>query len=227
MIIAIIQDRWGSSRLPGKSMMEIGGKKVLQHVIDRAKKIKKVDKIVVAVSSWYKDSAIKLYCEKNNINCFYQDFIIENNVMLRLLLCGLVYDADYILRLPADQPFFSVEKANEIVKYCDGKNDYIAHYIKGEDRPTIAYLPAGTFIEGIRLDALYGAYTRLYTYTRLYKGTDIGDYAKEHVTPCFYLAPEGYKIKKIDTDKPRFLLSINDMEDIIRVRRLHDKGIIK
>ena len=222
MIIAIIQDRMGSSRLPGKSMMEIGGKKVLQHVIDRAKKIKKVDKIVVAVSSCDNDQYILRYCKDNGIDFYYVDFVDESNVMLRLLLCGMVHDADYILRLPADQPFFSVEKANEIVKYCDGKNDYIAHYLEGHHNPTVAYIPAGTFIEGIKLDALYKAYRRLYK-----SDDNIGDQAREHVTPSFYFRPEKYKIKKIVTDKPSLLLSINTLEDYKRIKRLYKKGLIK
>lgn len=222
MIVAIIQDRMGSSRLPGKSMMEIGGKKVLQHVIDRAKKIKKVDKVVVAVSHYTKDILILNQCQEWGITTYYSGMVKPENVMLRLLLCGLVYDADYILRLPADQPFFSVEKANEIVKYCDGKNDYIAHYLEGHHNPTIAYIPAGTFIEGIRLDALYKAYRRLYK-----SDDEIGDQAREHVTPSFYFRPERYKIKKIITDKPSLLLSINTLEDYERVKRLYKKGIIK
>ena len=88
--------------------------------------------------------------------------------------------------------------------------------------PTIASLPAGTFIEGIRLDALYKAYRRLY------KSDDkIGDQAREHVTPSFYSRPKEYKIKKIVTDKPKFLLSINTLEDYERVKRLYKKGLIK
>jgi len=221
MIIAIIQDRWGSSRLPGKSLMEIGGKKILQHVIDRTKRIKKVDRVVVAVSEFWKDHDIVEYCGRNSIEIFNCEYVDENNVMLRLLLCGIVYDADYILRIPADQPFFSVEKANEIVKYCDGKNDYIAHYIE-EDHPTVADLPAGTFIEGVKLDALFNAYRWIEKFNVI----NINE-AKEHVTYCFYTWPERYKIKKLITDKPSYLLSINDFEDLERVRRLHKKGIIK
>ena len=50
-IIAILQARLGSTRLPGKSMAELNGKPLLWHVIQRLKKSKTINKIVVASKS--------------------------------------------------------------------------------------------------------------------------------------------------------------------------------
>ena len=56
-IVVIIQARIGSSRLPGKVLMDISGKPMLWHVIERVKKSKKIDYIIVATTSKSEESS--------------------------------------------------------------------------------------------------------------------------------------------------------------------------
>ena len=70
-IIAIIQARLGSTRLPGKVLLNIESKPVLQHIVDRLKKVTKIDKVIIATTSNLKiNSKITSYCKKNNIEFF-------------------------------------------------------------------------------------------------------------------------------------------------------------
>ncbi|MCB0319026.1 MAG: hypothetical protein KDD56_09740, partial [Bdellovibrionales bacterium] len=60
----IIQARMNSSRLPGKTLMDLGGKSILQHQIDSIKKCPKVDLVIVATSDQSTDDPIYDYCKK-------------------------------------------------------------------------------------------------------------------------------------------------------------------
>lgn len=238
-IIGIITARYESTRLPGKVLMKIGNKSMLEHVIERAKKIENINKIVVAVSDEAYDRDIVKCCIKNLIKCFHSNIIDENNLLLRCLVCGMVYNADYILRIPADQPFFDVDAANEVVEYISSSiyssmaekrriertrnYDYIAHYFKKESQPTVFEYPLGKYIEGIKLDALYT------TYSEMKKNKIDWSHYLEHVTSYIYFRPKIFKIKRIiikELPKRSLWSSINTAEDLERVRKLYKEGKI-
>ena len=56
--IAIVQARMGSSRLPGKVLMQLAGKPILWHIIHRLKKCRSLQDIVIATSTNYRDAPI-------------------------------------------------------------------------------------------------------------------------------------------------------------------------
>ena len=65
----IIQARMNSSRLPGKVLLDLNGKSVLERVIERVSYSKMINEIVVATSSSDKDDPISQFCEKKKISC--------------------------------------------------------------------------------------------------------------------------------------------------------------
>ena len=97
MLKAVIQARMGSKRLPGKVMMDIGGKPALQWVVDSANWAL-VDDVVVATP----DDEIVNYCKKNDINYIKGP---EDNVLERFRMI----EADTFVRLTADCPFVDYE----------------------------------------------------------------------------------------------------------------------
>ena len=101
MIVAIIQARMGSTRLPGKVLKEVTGKQLLMYQIERVKTSKLLDKIIVATSALPKDDVIADFCERNNIACFRGS---ENDVLSRYYECAKEFQADIIVRLTADCP---------------------------------------------------------------------------------------------------------------------------
>ena len=63
-VIAIVQARMSSSRLPGKVLMPLGGLPVIHHVTRRSERANLVDKVVVATSTLPDDDEIYAWCEK-------------------------------------------------------------------------------------------------------------------------------------------------------------------
>ena len=70
LIIAIIQARMGSTRLPGKVLLNLSGKSVLEHVIDRLRQSKYIDQIIVATSNNEENKVISDLCDAKNVFCF-------------------------------------------------------------------------------------------------------------------------------------------------------------
>lgn len=70
MNLCIIQARMGSTRLPGKVLMKVGDKSILQHVIDRLKPSTRVDKFVVATTTQIEDDAIEAACAELGVDCY-------------------------------------------------------------------------------------------------------------------------------------------------------------
>ena len=118
---AIIQARMGSSRLPGKVMMEVLGKPILQWMIDRVKQAKCLDKIIVATT--VNSQEIIYYCRDNGIDFFVGS---EEDVMQRVICCTTFYNIDTIVDVTSDCPLLDplqIDKLHEIYKR------YITHIL--------------------------------------------------------------------------------------------------
>jgi spore coat polysaccharide biosynthesis protein SpsF (cytidylyltransferase family) len=94
LVLAIIQARLTSTRLPGKILEKIEGKTILEHCIERVKKATLVDRVVVATPH---DIPIML-----DVPLFIGD---EQDVLKRFYDCAELYDPDIIVRITADCPF--------------------------------------------------------------------------------------------------------------------------
>lgn len=114
----IIQTRMGSTRLPGKIMLELAGKPVLWHVVERCKQAN-VDNVVVATTNKKEDDKIVQFCKENNYNYFRGS---EEDVLDRYYQCAKEFGLDNIIRVTSDCPLIDYKVLNELVqlfKECD------------------------------------------------------------------------------------------------------------
>jgi spore coat polysaccharide biosynthesis protein SpsF len=74
----------GSSRLPGKVLKDIQGKPMLGWVVERVKRSRKIDQVVVATTLDESDEAIVDFCRNNRIDCFRGDVFDVLNAIIRL-----------------------------------------------------------------------------------------------------------------------------------------------
>lgn len=99
--LAVIQARMSSSRLPGKVLLDIAGRPMLQHVIERTMQAKTIDKLVVATTTDPSDDILELFCYNQGVPCFRGSL---SDVLDRYYQTTLQYNADVIIRLTADCP---------------------------------------------------------------------------------------------------------------------------
>lgn len=100
-VAAIIQARMGSTRLPGKVLMSIGGETVLERVVRRVSLAKRVDAIIVATTATDRDEAIVRECERLRVQCFRGS---EDDVLDRYYQAAKAASADVIVRITSDCP---------------------------------------------------------------------------------------------------------------------------
>jgi len=92
--VAIIQARMGSTRLPGKVLMDICGKPAIERLVDRVAKAKHIDQIVVATGDTLSNEPLKRWGRENSTPVFVGS---ENDVLGRVLECAEFYRADRIV----------------------------------------------------------------------------------------------------------------------------------
>ncbi|MFH0804172.1 MAG: glycosyltransferase family protein [Candidatus Zambryskibacteria bacterium] len=116
--LCIIQARMNSARLPGKILMKIGDKTILEYVITRVKQAKNIDKIVVATTDRKEDDATENICKKIGVDCFRGS---ENDVLDRFYQTAKKYEADTIIRITGDCPLLPPEVIEQLLnKFNEG-----------------------------------------------------------------------------------------------------------
>lgn len=217
-VVAIIQARMGSSRLPGKVMMSIVGKPVLWHVVDRVKRAKLIDQVVVATSTNPKDKKIVEFCEKNNIEVFKGS---ENDVLDRYYQCAKKYHAKYIIRITSDCPLIDPKLIDRLIaKFFNEEADHMGIATgAGISFDKINKYPQGYDAAIFSFKALEKAWER---------AKDTVD--REHVTVYIWQRPNDFKLGKPLTppkDYSNYRLTVDWPEDLKLIRTIYEKLYIK
>ena len=113
-VVLIIQARMGSTRLPGKSMMDLAGAPLVGRILERVKRAKQIDEIVLATSDQEKDNVIVKLANDYNVSCFRGS---ENDLVDRYYQAAKFYQADIVLRLPADNPCPEPSEYDRLIDY--------------------------------------------------------------------------------------------------------------
>ena len=122
-VVAIVQARMGSTRLPGKVLKPVAGKPLLWHVLYRLTRCKTLDWIVVATSDNPRDDAIEAFCRNEKIDVVRGP---EDNVLERFRLAAEQTEADVIVRVSADAPFIDPQFVDHLVKtLIAAEGDYV------------------------------------------------------------------------------------------------------
>lgn len=123
--LLIIQARMGSSRLPNKVLKELCGKPMLQHIIERTSRSRKVDRIIVASTIREEDRQIEDLCRCISVECYRG---AENDVLDRYYQAASKYQPENVVRVTADCPFIDPIVIDEIIQIHEaGKYDYTSN----------------------------------------------------------------------------------------------------
>lgn len=133
-IIATIEARMNSSRLPGKILKEVCQKPILQHIYERAKRATKVHQVAIITTLNPLDNATEAFCQKNNFDFFRGS---EDNVLDRLISAGDYFQTDYIMQLTGDCPFVEPRLIDHCIDlYFDQNQKPRFDYFSNRLRPT-------------------------------------------------------------------------------------------
>ena len=169
-IVAVVQARMGSSRLPGKVMKLINGMPVIELLLLRLSKSKLVDQIVVATSDADADIRLAEYVKNLGFSCSQGS---ENDVLERFHDAAKQYDADVIVRITGDCPLVDPNLVDQVIEgYLTSEVDYFSNVMP----PTY---PDGLDVEVFSFNALERSHL---------KSQD--SYEREHVTP--YVRVSGF-----------------------------------
>jgi spore coat polysaccharide biosynthesis protein SpsF (cytidylyltransferase family) len=124
-VIVIVQARMGSSRLPGKSLMDLGGRTVLARVLDRARRVPAASRVVVATTTAAEDAAIVEEAGRCGVDA-YQGH--PTDVLDRFGDVAAAESADVIVRITADCPLLDPFVSGAVVeRMLRGDVDYVSN----------------------------------------------------------------------------------------------------
>lgn len=211
-ILVIIQARMSATRLPGKVLMEIEGKPMLWHVVERLKYSRKIDGIVLAIPDTKKNNKLENFAIDNNIKYFRGS---EENVLFRYYETAKEFKCDVIVRVTSDCPLIDFEVADKAVDmHLSSEADYTANILKRT-------YPRGLDVEVLNFKAL----------EKSFKEAN-GKQHCEHVTLYIREHPEKFKRVSVENRKDFSHLrwTVDEKEDMEFIReiykRLHKKGKI-
>lgn len=204
-VVAIIQARMGSTRLPGKVLKDLGGETVLARVVNRTRRATLVDEVVVATSVLPADDAIARECEGLKVACFRGD---ELDVLDRYYRAAQKFAADAIVRITADCPLIDPELIDAAIRSrLDQKADYASNSL-------VRSYPRGLDVEVFTADALARAWSAAKE-----------EYQRIHVTPYLYENPKAFKVistaEEMDHSNHRWTLDTAEDLELLRAVYKH------
>jgi spore coat polysaccharide biosynthesis protein SpsF len=113
-VVLILQARMGSTRLPGKSMMDLAGAPLVGRILERVKRCKKINQIILAVPDTLENMQLLSLGESYGVTVFAGS---ENDLVERYFRAALAARADIIVRLPADNATPQWDQIDRIVDH--------------------------------------------------------------------------------------------------------------
>lgn len=178
-VVAVVQARMGSTRLPGKVLRPIGGRPVLAWMVDRLRAATELDELVVATTTLPIDQPIRALCAELGVDSASGH---PTDLLDRHLKVGRARRADAIVKIPSDCPLIDPRVVDLVVG--EFRRTYPRDAYVSNLHP--ATWPDGNDVEVVRFDALEEAWC-LATLT----------FQREHTTPFIWDQPDRFKVRNV------------------------------
>jgi spore coat polysaccharide biosynthesis protein SpsF len=203
-VLAILQARVTSTRLPNKVLAPILGQPMLARQIERLRRATTLDKLVVATSDDASDDPLAAMCATIGVPCYRGSL---NDVLARFQGASVAHGpADHIVRLTGDCPLADPAMVDAVVRH---------HQATGADYTSNAIQPSwpdGLDVEVMRASALQRAFNEACLLSE-----------REHVTPYIHKHPEWFRIQhvKSDIDLSSFRWTVDESADLTFVSEVY------
>jgi len=216
-IVIIIQARMSSTRLPGKSMMPLADKPLVYRMVERLKKCNHVDEIVIATSDQPEDQVLVDLAKELEVSYFQGNLL---DVRDRYLKAAEKFQADFIIRIPADNPMPDSNEIDKLVKF------HLEHNPSGFSS-NLAQVNNSGYLDGIGAEIFS---------TKLLQESvarSSSENVKEHVHRNFFdyatqtpvdasWCPIASPKAPAELQRPDIILDVNTMDDYTKIKRIYD-----
>jgi spore coat polysaccharide biosynthesis protein SpsF len=204
--VATIEARTTSSRLPGKVLLPVLGKPLLDLLIERLRRVPQIDQVVVATTVNTGDDAIEDVARRLGAGCFRGS---EEDVLDRVLRAARSHGADVIVEITGDCPLIDPPTVSRVIDtFRANRVDYCANilertYPRGMD---VQVFPTAVLAEVARLT------------------NDPAD--REHVSLYIYNHPERFRLLNVTSGLPAgaadLRLTVDTPQDFEQIRRIYE-----
>jgi spore coat polysaccharide biosynthesis protein SpsF len=139
-----IQARLGSTRLPGKVLYPLGGRRVLGWVVERARHAERAGDIILTVGDRPENDAIREWCERHDVS---YDTAPEDDLLERHYQAALTANSDPVVRVTGDCPFVPPSEIDRVIEEHEQNNSRYTTNVTDE-------MPIGTAVDVIDRDVL-------------------------------------------------------------------------
>jgi spore coat polysaccharide biosynthesis protein SpsF len=202
-VVAIVQARMGSTRLPGKMLMRLVDRPVIAWSVQRVRLSRDVNSVVVATSRSAGDDALARHCSSSGIPVFRGS---EVDVLDRYYRCALEQGATHVVRVTGDSPLVDprIIDATVALSLADEGVDYAtnAEPMTYPEGMGVEVMPFGTLETAWRESALPSH--------------------REHVTPFVRFHPERFRhaVLRAEPDLSHVRLTIDYPDDLAALEEL-------
>ena len=216
-IVLIIQARMSSTRLPGKSMMPLAGKPLVYQMVERLKNCRKVDDIVIATSDQPEDQVLIDLAKELNVSYFEGNLM---DVRDRYLKAAEKFQADFIIRIPADNPMPDSNEIDKLIEF------HLEHNPTGFSS-NLAQVNNSGYLDGIGAEIFS---TKLLQESLARSSSET---VKEHVHRNFFdyssqtpvdasWCPIASPKAPAELRRPDIILDVNTMDDYTKIKGIYD-----
>ena len=202
-VVAIIQARMGSTRLPGKVLVDICGQTMLSRVVRRAGAAKLIDRVVVATTPHESDAPVVEECRRLDVPCFLGS---ADDVLDRYNRAAEAHGADVVVRITSDCPLIDPLESDRVVRaFLDSRPDYASNVLRRT-------YPRGLDTEVMSAATLAHAWLEAREH-----------YERVHVTPYIYGHPETFRLLSVTgrEDHSRHRWTVDTPADLKFVRGVY------
>ena len=203
--LGILQARMGSTRLPGKVLADISGRPMLARQIERLRRCRMIDDLVVATTSQTEDDAIADLCEQLGVMIVRGD---PEDVLDRFKVALDRHPCRTSVRLTGDCPLIDSDVVDLVIRsFFAAEVDYASNTIEPS-------WPDGLDVEVVRSETLMAAWAEAKLPSE-----------REHVTPFIRKHPKRFKLLNVvaDQDLSGLRWTVDDDKDLEFVRRVYDR----
>jgi len=182
-VVTVIQARMGSTRLPGKVLLPLGGRPALARMLERVQSAALPGTVVVATTILPEDDAIEALCIEERVSCFRGD---PTDLLDRHVQAARRFGAAHVVKIPSDCPLIDPEVIDRVIgTYLAGQGCW--DYVSNLHPPS---WPDGNDVEIMSRKALEIAWTEASF-----------PFEREHTTPFLWDQPDRFRIGNVFWDE--------------------------